>query len=331
MATQSTATTVDELDLGSTNRHLVHRSPSWDHYLLDSPSVGEEHFTLTGAMPLRHPLFNDGPGHFHDFQVIAEIIGEMGEFVGQRYFGVPTDRTGLFYRFALELTDLERWRSRPAGPQLTTQLRIRPTRVVGGVPRSLEFQCEAHLDGTRCLTGNASLLFLAPVLSRNYSRLSRGTALDLAGRQEADGPAPQPADPSEVGRTDPRNVVVSEPTEATGYRLTTQVLAPPHHQVFATAADEDHVAGLLLLEALRQTALLTAGRTYGFTAARSTLGSVNVHFRGYAEQELPLRCVAVPGLLGHDVHGRPSVPVTLTVAQHGRVVAEATATVLQDS
>lgn len=99
-------------------QHLIHRPPSRAHYGLDVPSLGEENFTLVGATPAAHPLFNDGPGHFHDLQIATETMREIGEFVGHRYFGVPEDRPGLFYRFTLDLTDLSAWRTdgAPAAP-----------------------------------------------------------------------------------------------------------------------------------------------------------------------------------------------------------------------
>ncbi|MEH0587619.1 hypothetical protein QA942_27505 [Streptomyces sp. B21-106] len=86
-------------------------------------------------------------------------------------------------------------------------------------------------------------------------------------------------------------------------------------------------AHALLLEAVRQTALLTAWRAYALKPAHSTLGALRVHFRGYADPELPMRCTAVWDRLGKDADGRRLTPVTLSLVQAGSAVLEATASV----
>jgi 2-oxo-3-(phosphooxy)propyl 3-oxoalkanoate synthase len=327
MTVESAATA--ELGLGNGTRHLIHCPPSWDHYLLDAPSSGEEHFVLAGEMPVAHPLFNDGSGHFHDFQVTTETIREIGEFVGHRYFGVPKDRPGLFYRFDLDLTEPRAWRVGVERSHMTTNIRARPANVVNGVPRGLEFFVNVRIDDVPCATASASLVFLMPMLHRNHMAHSRQAMRAVPELNDApDGPV-WPVEPEEVGRGAAENVVVSRPAESSHGRLSTWVVPRPGNPLFA-ADKGGHAPGMLLLESLRQTSLLTAGRAFGLNPTRATLGASEVRFRGYAEADLPLRCAAVPGPLERDADGRPAVPVTLTVTQHRRAVAEAVVTVVQD-
>ncbi|MGW7103619.1 AfsA-related hotdog domain-containing protein [Streptomyces sp. NPDC054838] len=312
-------------------RHLIHRPPSRAHYALDVPSLGEENFTLVGAAPVAHPLFNDGPAHFHDLQIATETMGEIGAFVGQRYYGVPEDRPGLFYRFALNLTDLAAWRSDGpgAGPlPMATRIRARPANVVAEVPRGLDFHIEVSLGDRPCATGAAGLVFLMPRLYRRHVEHSRQALRAAPELDDApDGPL-RPAGAREVGRYAAENVVVSEPADASRGRISTWLLATGVSPVFA--GEDGRLSGLHVLEALRQASLLAAGRAHGLAARRSTLGALQVHFRGQAERELPLRCVAVAGPLGRDGDGRPAVPVTLTLTQRRRAVAEARTSVVQD-
>ncbi|MEV7541016.1 AfsA-related hotdog domain-containing protein [Streptomyces sp. NPDC089915] len=315
----------------SGTRHLIHRPPSRAHYALDAPSLGEENFTLVGATPVAHPLFNDGPAHFHDLQIATETMREIGEFVGHRYFGVPEDRPGLFYRFSLDLTDLSAWRSdgRCDGPlPMATRIRARPANVVAEVPRGLDFHLEVTIDDRPCATGAAGLVFLMPKLYRRHLEHSR-QALRAAPELDdvPDGPL-RPAEAAEVGRRTPENIVISEPTDASRGHISTWLLNSGVSPVFT--GEEGQLSGLHLLEALRQTSLLAAGRAHGLDAVRSTLGGLQVHFRGQAEGDLPLRCVAVAGPLGRDAYGRPTVPVTLTLTQRRRAVAEARTCVVQD-
>ncbi|MBB5938906.1 AfsA-related hotdog domain-containing protein [Streptomyces zagrosensis] len=313
--------------------HLIHRPRSGDHYLLDAPSSGEEHFVFVSQTPLGHPLFNDGSGHFHDLQGTAEMAREVGEFIGHQYFGLPAERHAVFSRLSLHVTNLAGWRAGPARASLTVRIRARPTDVLRGVPRGLSLHGELDIDGVGCATGSISLAFLPPDSPFHHAGPPQ-PAMPAAGYSHDEGSeepqAPQrPADAPEVGRASPANVVVSEPTESTYGRFVTQLLTSTYHRVFA-AEGGTHLSGMLLLEAMRQTALLAAGRTYGLTPTRATVATSRVLFRARAEPELSVYCAAVPGRLGRDQDQRPAVPVTLTLTQHGRRVAEATATVLQD-
>ncbi|MET9960294.1 AfsA-related hotdog domain-containing protein [Streptomyces sp. NPDC006326] len=322
-------------------RHLIHCPVSWDH-CLDGPSLGEEHFVIADRLPGAPAPFHGGGAHFHDTRAVTEAVQEVGEFVGHRYFGVPEERPGLFFRFDLRLTDLSAWRTGPqGGSRLATRLRALPAHVVNGVPRGLDFEVEVSIDGTPCAAGSAGLVFLMPGVYGSHLARARRTARAAAaagtggagaagdtGAEEAPDRPVVPADPGSVGREDPADVVVGHPEPLSSGRWSAWVLTdgarPP-------AADADgRLTGARVLESLRQTALLAAGRSHGLAASRSTLAASRVHFRGPAEAGLPMRCTALPGRLERDAQGRPSVPVTLTLTQCRRPVAEARAVVVQD-
>ncbi|MEV4427168.1 AfsA-related hotdog domain-containing protein [Streptomyces sp. R-07] len=318
-----------EAALFGTTRHLIHCPLSWDR-CLDSPGVGEEHFVIADHLPEEHPLFNDGPCSFHDVQVVTEAVREIGEFVGHRYFGVPPERPGLFHAYDLDLTDLSAWRAGPAGgSRLTTRLRATPVHVLNGVPRGLTFHVEVSIDGRRCATGSAGVVFLAPALYRNQLDYARPDA-DPAPEDEG-APPHRPATPTDaasVGRSAPENVLVGDARQLSAGRLSARIRTEGIGAVFA--GDDGRLPGLHLLESLRQTALLAAGRCHGLAAERSTLATSRVRFRGSAAAGAPLRCVAVPGPLERDPAGRPSLPVTLTLTQNRKAVAEARTVVVQD-
>ncbi|MEU3961708.1 AfsA-related hotdog domain-containing protein [Streptomyces buecherae] len=308
--------------------HLIHRPRSSEHYLLDAPCTGEEHLVLVCRTPLGHPLFNDGPGHFHDTQGAAGMAREVGEFIGHQFFGLPAEQHAVQARLRLRITHLAAWRARPEQADLTVRVRARPT----GVPRGVEMRSELSPHDVECATGTASLAFLPPDPPLQYAPPLRPAVPSPEEREggDAHGAPQRPAAAAEVGRGSPANVVVSEPAEAAPYgRFVTQLLASTYHRVFA-AEGGGHLSGMLLLEAMRQTALLGAGRTYGLAPSRATMATSRVLFRARAEPGLPLTRTAVPGPLGRDARQRPSVPVTVTLTQYGRRVAEATSTVLQD-
>ncbi|MBT2446417.1 hypothetical protein J7F03_04825 [Streptomyces sp. ISL-43] len=313
---------------GATTRHLVHRPRTWEHHGLSPVEDASEEFALAADLPRDHPLLNDGPGRFHDIQAASEMVREVGEFIGQSHFGVPADRTGIFYRFGIDVPDLAAWRTRPDPARLTATLVVTPDKLIGGVPRALDFRTALEIDDVRCGTGSANVVFLPPVLRRSHREQSRATAFAAASGRLDDGPG-SPVDPADVGRADPANVMLHDASRPSHGRLSVGVSVPPLWPS-AQGAGDGHVTALVLLETLRQASLLAALGTHQLTPARCALASLRVHFRGYAERDLAMRCAAVSGVLEHDGRGRRLVPVTLTLTQAGRTVLEAVTKVVED-
>ncbi|MFK4070919.1 AfsA-related hotdog domain-containing protein [Streptomyces sp. NPDC029674] len=308
----------------------MHRARSWDPpEQADAAGPVHEEFVLTGELPHHaHPLFGDGPHRFHDLQAGAEAVREIGEFLGQSLFRIPADRTGIFYRFTLTTPDISTWRAEAGRTALlTTRIRVRPDKVIDGVPRALEFRTDLRIDDVPCGTGTANVVFLPPVVYRNHLAHSRTSA--QPGPPGSAKPRTAVVDPAEVGRTRPGNVLVHGPSPLAHGRLSVGVSVPAAWPLPATTA-HGHVPATVQLEALRQTALLCTGRTHRLAPERCTLSRLEVHFRGYVEPGTELRCAAVAGPCARDARGRRQSPVTLTLTQAGRAVLEAVATVTED-
>jgi hypothetical protein len=327
MTADTMSTTAREPEYGA--RRLIHRPTSWEHYLLDAPGSGEEHFVLAGSLPAGHPLPDGGPGRFHEPQHLAGELREIGEFVAHQYFGVPRERVGAFSRLVLAVTDVAAWRVvGPRPPRVTTCLAVRPRPAAGRVPRGLGFDVEVSVGDVPGCAGEGELLFPAPAQQRGRIAHGRRAVRAARAREAAPEDAVLPVAPGEVGRRSPAAVLLGEPALSAQGRLTTWVL--PRAGWPAADAPGDGAADGLLLEALRQASVLTAGRAFGYDAALALVADWDVRFRGPAQAGPPVRCVAVPGLLDKDADGRPSVPVTLTLTQRQRTVAQARTRVVQD-
>ncbi|MEW2417701.1 AfsA-related hotdog domain-containing protein [Streptomyces sp. NPDC046866] len=243
--------------------------------------------------------------------------------------------------------------------RLLTRLAVRPTHSLAGVPRGLEFRLEAAIDDVLCATGTAGLVFLTPALHRSHIDQSR-RALRAAPAEGAPyGESAWPVPAAEVGRRSEANVVVREDLSAPAApdRLSTWIVPQPDRPLFAgpnrldtkahgggrpaarnggrSAAAEREGEGkpevgglsaLLLLEGMRQSALLAAARSGAVDVDRAVLGSFDVRLTGYAADDLPLRCTVVSGPGAH----RREREAALTVTQNGRPVADARARVVQD-
>lgn len=283
----------------------------------DAPA-GEERFVLNGRMP-QDPLFAREPYH-RDARVFVELIRQAGLHIGHQHFGVPTPHQCLFSKFTLRPDGLGAPRLLSPDARMALDLRVRPTSTVAGVPSGLKLGGTMRAEGSWGCAGSAELLFLTPAVVRDHRP---------ADRQAALGARPLPvaaerADPAEVGRLEPDHVVVSVPV-GEGPSLTMAVLVDPDDRAFFTKS-ADSAPGLLLVEALAQSALLTAGRVHGFAARRTVLTSMSVQVRGGTEPGLPQSWTARSEPGGLDTQGRRLAQVRLFLQQADRVTAQAEVT-----
>ncbi|MCX4733332.1 hypothetical protein [Streptomyces sp. NBC_01363] len=293
--------------------HLVHRSPSWDHYAVDAPSRGEEHFAVSAELRPGQGPDGDRHGHFHDWQFLTGLVLDAGGFVARTYFGVPPYLPTQFRLFELDLHDPAAWRAGNGRTLAVGDLRVRPSRALDGAPHRVEIEGAVSLDSTPCARIRSTLGFLVPM---------------PMGVPEPAGPG-VPVRPCEVGRVSPGSVLLGTPVLSSYGRLTSPVLIPLDTPGSGTEPGRA-VPDLTIVEVIRQASLLCAGLTCGLRPERSVTAALTVRRRGAAVVGAPLHCTAVPGTLTVDEHGYPRVPLVLTIHQNGRVVVEATAEVHQD-
>lgn len=308
--------------------HLVHRPNSLEGIMHGSAGPVTQQFGLSAPLPQQHPLFNDGTGIFHDLHVPAEALIRSALFVAHRYFRVPEERPAVFSTTEVAMTVLGSWRRTGEPAHLTMDLALHPVDVVNGVPRGLECESTLSIEGMPCGTGRARMVFLMPKVYRNHRE--RGRAASRSGQSEHPRPTARTERPlpEAVGRSDPRNVVISTPLSVKDDTMLVQVAPYPAHPVLSEAAD--HVPAVVLLEASRQAAILLAGEMHDFSADSCVLSGWSANFQGFAEPDLPLYCAASPGPLRHEDRGMPVLPVNLVFSQGSRQVGVVEALVLQD-
>ncbi|MGH3415856.1 MAG: AfsA-related hotdog domain-containing protein [Actinocrinis sp.] len=308
--------------------HLLHRPSTAEGLMLGTVAPVPQDFTLSAALPDTHPLFNDGPGTFHDPHFAIEAMRQSVLFVAHQYFRVPSQRPVVLASTEVGITGLETWRRNGHTAHIAVDMALHPVDVVNGVPRGLRCEAQLSIDGKRCGTAKARTVFLMPKVYQNHR--ARGRAASRSERFGfADGQDDARPRPESVGRSDPHNVVISQPLSHDDDLLRVKVIPDAAHPVF-TANATDHVPAVVLLEASRQAAFLAAGELHGFSAANCVLTEWNARFRGFAEIDLPLYCTAAAGPLGRDPGGHPAFPVTLTFTQGSREIATVAVAVLQD-
>lgn len=308
--------------------HLLHRPSTAEGVMLGTGTPVAQDFTLSAKLPEHHPLFNDGPGVFHDLHYPIEAMRQSVLFVAHQYFRIPPQRSVVLASTEVAATDLKAWRRGGRPAQIAVDMTLHPIDVVNGVPRGLNCEGTLAIDGIPCGRAKARTVFLMPNVYHNHRARGRASSRSAAIAGYGEARVGQRPGAETVGRSDPRNVVISTPA-TTGAGLRFQVAADAAHPVF-TAQATDHVPTVVLLEASRQAAFAAAGELHGFSAATCVVSRWAARLQGFAEIDIPLSCTVRAEELGRDAAGRRVFPAVLVFSQGTREVATVTVEVVQD-
>ncbi|RMB83497.1 AfsA-related hotdog domain-containing protein [Streptomyces shenzhenensis] len=319
--------------------HLVHRPASPEAYLLKATAPVRQNFAFSAELPAEHPLFGDCVSRYHDLLFPVESLHQTMLFAARRYFRVPPGWHPVVASGSAAITRLDAWRRRGPRAGIALHLGMTPLDVVAGVPRGLECEAAVSIDGERCGTASARLVFLTQGVYRGHRDLGRRqSTASLTGWDDEPRPAGVPR-PEQVGHRDSRNVLVGLP-ERTGAEGHEELAFPIDAKAAAglrlEADAPDEVPPMLFLEVSRQVGLLATAELRGFVPSHAVLSRWQATFRGFAEPGLPLHCTVresarrTDGRVCRDTAGRPVVELRLSFLQGSRVVARISASVLQD-
>ncbi|MEU6093130.1 AfsA-related hotdog domain-containing protein [Streptomyces sp. NPDC047085] len=315
--------------------HLVHKPDNPETFLLDAGAPSRQHFVFAAELADEHVLFGATSASHHDLLVPVEALRQAAMFAARRYFRVPEKRLTVVAAAGTEITDVAPWRRTGQVSQIALELSLTPTDVVLGVPRGLTCKAAVSIDGRRCGSADARLVFLTPGIYRGHRETGRRQSEESLARGLGDVDSPGMPEPARVGHRDGRHVLVGLPVEDGDEALLFPVNAAAAREVLPGEPDE--LPAILFLEASRQAALIAAAELHGFAPGRTLLTRWGASFRGFAEPGLPLFCTvrgagADGGQTGaaRDAAGRPRAELRLAFLQGEREVADVSVSVLQD-
>jgi hypothetical protein len=281
----------------SVPRWLVHKNAIAEVLLTRWEPLGDDNFLVGAQWPRDHGIH--GPVHtaWHDPLLLAETIRQAGQLLSHAEYGVPPGHHFL-------MNDLS-YRTEPGpltiGPQpaeitllaACSDIRRRG-RTLGGMRLSVAF----HRDSLPLGTAEVGFRCLSPEV---YGRIR-------PLRELAEPPVPEPVDPSRVGRDRPRDVVLAPSGEPGRWLLRADRSHPTlfDHPV-------DHVPGMVVLEAIRQIAVLCH-----HPEPRLPIG-ISTAFSRYVEHDAP--CLLEARTVGPD-------ELEVTATQNGVVCARAQVTTM---
>ncbi|MET9804118.1 ScbA/BarX family gamma-butyrolactone biosynthesis protein [Streptomyces sp. NPDC006368] len=267
---------------------MVHRIRTADAFPTSWARTGEHRFTVTAVLPHDHSFFAPVHGDRHDPLLLAETMRQSAMLVFHAGYGVPLD-----YHFLMASLDCT---SRPEGLAVGTGPTEVEVEVVcsalkwrGGRPFQGRVDWVVRRSGAVVATGVGVTRFTSPPVYRR-----------MRGDQ---GLAPPPAGPvalppaARTGRARADDVVLSETAQENVWQLRVDTT---HSTLFQRP--NDHVPGMLLLEAARQAA--------GIATAPSAFvpATVSTRFHRYAEFDRP--CWVQAHVTGGGTPETTSVRVT---------------------
>lgn len=275
----------------SVAREYVHKTAESEVLLTGLFPVAADSHRVTARWPVDHPFYGPKDG-FHDPLLIAESVRQAVPLLSHAVYGVPFGHRQSWSSFSYDVD--------PAALAFTgspgeIDLHITCTDVVrrGGRLSSLHMHVDLVVDGRPAGTAETTFCNLSPAI---YPRL-RGPYADPAEAARRAIPLAPPTAPGRVARTLHSDVVLS-PTDSPAR---TQLRADLTHPVLFDHP-VDHVPGMLLLEAARQTAHATVH------PRRMIAARFEAVFTQYVELDAPCWISNTPA--ENSGHGRKTVRIS---------------------
>ncbi|MDO9355175.1 MAG: ScbA/BarX family gamma-butyrolactone biosynthesis protein [Solirubrobacteraceae bacterium] len=301
-------------------RGLVHRAAVCEVFLTDSARLDQGRFALAAQLPRTHAYFSDhlSAVQTYDPLLLLEVCRQASILVAHRYLGVGADQKFVFGTGEFAVTDRPALRigARPAQVVLVVDViaeKRRGDELVG-----VTYEMEVWNGDFKVFTETMAIQWMP---GSAWSRIRR-RGRDALGVEGLDHPLiASGLDPALVGRAHAQNVVLGDAVHVPGGIEASVRIDRDHPALFDH--ELDHVPGMLIFEALRQTAIVAAHEGLGYSPARLVLDRAQVRFTRFGEFEIATRARAQV----IEPRAGGGAEVRLAITQDGVPIAEAEASI----
>ncbi|MET7679197.1 AfsA-related hotdog domain-containing protein [Streptomyces sp. NPDC005423] len=266
------------------DRSLLHRWALSEVFLTDARQAGPDEYLAAAQLPLLHAYYTGHTSRLDapDPLLLLECCRQAETYGGHEYAGVSRKSKFLLRNWTMELPGLLTVPQQDRPGELRISVRTSDRRGTPGDVRRLKFGIDMKLY-QRCLGFVRMDVGYIPAEVYDTVRLQgRGRPLvpfkDLP-RQTAH------VAPHLVGRSDPANVVLVSAT--VGSDSASAAVRVPLENRSMFDHGQDHVPGMVLMEAARQLCLLGVSDLWGASVSRSTVAGFDFSFMRYAELDVP--------------------------------------------
>jgi hypothetical protein len=311
------------------DRTLLHRRALSEVFLTDSQQVHERAYLAAAQLPALHAYYTD---HVRadalDPLLLLECARQAETYGAHAYFGVPLGTSFVLRRWSMTL---RAGRSRPSGPaELRMAVQTNSARHILGALRNLTYDVDLFLGGHGLGNVQIGVAYLPrhayrAVRARRRAGNAPPTSEGLIAADVAlSRPAVPVVAPARVGRSLPANVVLYEPLFGSD-TVNAQIRVPLAHPSMFDHP-QDHLPGMVMMEAARQLGLLVVHADHGAAPRSVELVGFTATFSQYAELDEATvvrahRAVDSVGAYAELVDGQVALDVTFH--QRNEVIAEA--------
>jgi hypothetical protein len=261
---------VRELEYARTvRRELVHRCSLSELFLTDSRRIDDGRFVAAAQLPTSHAYYTDHLGFGVDPLLLLECCRQAETHAVHVHFGAPTDT-----KFALQEWSLRLYDPVPVGEaELVIAASTYDAVWRAGALRKLTYRMELSL-GEREI-GEVTMIvgYLSGDVYAAMRRRHRAGSLPSSDDYRG-APPDRLVSAPRVGRRSPDNVLLVDADSTATVRV-----AGGHPSFFDHA--QDHLPGMVLMEAGRQASLLALGAYVPITG-------MAMSFSAYAELDRPI-------------------------------------------
>ncbi|GAA1893263.1 gamma-butyrolactone biosynthesis protein ScbA [Streptantibioticus ferralitis] len=256
-------------------RELVHRTSEREVLPTGWTRLDDSRFSVSVRWPRDHRCFAPVHGR-HDALLVAETMRQATILLAHAELGVPLGYHFVMWSLEYTVDDVERLALDSRSDDVEAVVTCTEVQQRGNRLSSMRTEYALWRSGRLLATGKARLTCTSPQV---YARL-RGDRLAAAGVAVPLLPA---VPPRSVGRSVIGDVALAPVPQERTWQLRVDTSHPSHFH-----RPNDHVPGMLLLEAARQAAYAAAP----FTPFAPT--TVDVAFHRYAEHGSPCWIAASP-------------------------------------
>jgi hypothetical protein len=290
------------------DRALVHRASIAEVFVVDSVAVSENRCVIGAHLPRNHSYYSDhtaAPARY-DPLLLLESSRQAAIYGSHELKGLGLGSAMIVGSYSIRLSDVD---ATITGTTAGTGQLVLDTTYLGrptkrGRVRNGRVVQELELDGRPIGTHEMATTIVTTAENEALRTFRRGSpppsSADYVGR--VDGVR---AEPHEVGRRDPRNVVLTNLRRAD--RRASATVSPDFANTALFDHAYDHLPAMVITEAARQLALATVDDGSGARIARHAVTAIAATFHSYGELDARLTAEAVA-----DEGGPTRVDVTFT-------------------
>ncbi|MEE2052053.1 ScbA/BarX family gamma-butyrolactone biosynthesis protein, partial [Nocardiopsis tropica] len=267
------------------DRTVVHRESLAEVFVTDTQPLGDDAHAAAAQLPRSHAYYGDHllRPRLHDPVLLLEACRQVGLAIAHTHYGVPFDHKFVLTTLGINITRPERMAVGSAPCALRMLCSVEDKRVKEGRVVGYDARFRLFVDGTEVGNAVVGLRFKSPA-SYGALRLSNRSGAPVPSTETFDftvtGEVPAPY---LVGRSNGDNVVLTGLAgDGDAVSASLRVL-PQHPSLFDHA--QDHLPGMVLIEAGRQLALNTLLEVQGTSPAKAYPAEITATFTSFGELE----------------------------------------------